>query len=357
MRTTIVLIGMTLNLILLAGIIYLNYFAPRPMQYARQAQHEKKKADIVRKIALICPDDAVDIQQIIEGFTETLDRDAQFTPEVKVYNANANRTLMRSNIEAAIESQYDVLVPITSQAAQMTKELTEKRKALTPIVFAGTGDPVKLELIEDPDASGNHLTGVSIVGLDWIDQMVDLIPVLAPHVKRILIPYDPTGLGGALEQYKQRFDAALERHDYEVECVQIFAANEISQKVPSFVPNTDMIILLPDSTMIEGIDTITKLCKQHEKCCFVAQNLAMLGKGATFAFGYHVKDIGVGAAQFVRRIIENDEHPSQIPLNRMESTFRIGVNVDNARDQGVLKKLDECILFLMENGEVIEPPL
>ena len=92
---------------------------------------------------------------------------------------------MRSNIESAIHAGVDIFVPIGSEAAQMTKELTEKRKQLIPIVFAGTGDPVRLELVDNVIHSGNHLTGVCAVGLEWIAQIVSLLPVLTPHVKRI----------------------------------------------------------------------------------------------------------------------------------------------------------------------------
>lgn len=352
MRTTIIMAGMAINFALLIGIIYLNYVAPRPMQPTQAERDARSKNGALRKIALICPARAM-VKNILNGFMETLENEAQFNYDLKIYDANSNRSLMRSNIEAAIEEQYDVLVPIGSQAAQMTKELTEKRQALIPVVFGGTGDPIKLELIADPDSSGNHLTGVSVVGNDWIDQMVDLIPVIAPHVKKVLIPYDPTGLGGALEQYHERFVKALEGHDYQVTSVQLFETNEIGDKVTPFIGDADMVLVLPDYVVVSGMEHVARLCQNHKKCVYVAQNLAMLKKGATFAFGYREEDIGIGVAHHVRRIIEHRQKPTDIPINRMESTYRVGVNIDNARAQGVLDKLDESILFLMEHGEVI----
>lgn len=354
MRTAIVLSGLALNAALLLGIIYLHNIPPRSRATLPTPATKNLSAHLPTKsIGLLIPGLEKSVEEGLGGIYDGLAGDIGFKPEVKVYNGNRNRTLMRSNVEAAIEANHDLLFTHGSQCSQMAKELSAKRQKDVPVVFYATGDPIKLGLVDDPDASGNNLTGVSVVGLEWVDQMVDLIPLIAPFVKKVLIPYDPTGLGGSLEMYKQRFDAALIRNGIESFSVQVYETNEITSKVTPFVNDCDMIMILPDGTLLNGFKQIAKLSQQYGKAIYVAQNMGTLKEGATFCFGYHPYDVGIAAVQSARRILEDGVKPTDIPTNRLENTYRLGFNVEAAREQGVYDKMDAATMFLMENGEVV----
>lgn len=354
MRTAIVLSGLALNAVLLLGIIYLHHAAPRSQGALPAPITKSAPAHLpIKSIGLLIPGLEKSVEEGLDGIDAGLAGDLTFKPDVKVYNGNRNRTLIRSNVEAALEANHDLLLAHGSQCSQMVKELSAKRKKSVPVVFYATGDPVKLGLVDHPDASGNNLTGVSVVGLEWVDQMVDLIPLIAPFVKKVLIPYDPTGLGGSLEMYKQRFDAALARNGIQSFSVQIFETNETTNKVTPFVNDCDMIMVLPDGTLLNGFKQIAKLSVQYGKAIYVAQNMGTLKEGATFCFGYHPYDVGIAAVQSARRILEDGMQPTDIPTNRLEDTYRLGFNTDAARQQGVFNKMDAATLFLMGNGEVI----
>jgi len=342
-KTTIIVFGTILNIALLVGIFYLHYFAPKASnETLRNRTQDGKgvwrdgKAEQFR-IAIITPITDDGIEQAVNGVTDALAAEACFQPEIKRFDANGNRMIMRSSIEEAIDQNYDLIFTIGSQASQMAKELTEKRHRLIPIVFAYTGDPVRLELVDTLACSGNHLTGVTVIGMKWIRQMIDLLPVLAPKIKRVLIPYDPTGLGGALEEYKEFFDTALARHDIEVTSVKIFETNSISQKVTPFIKDVDMILVLPDLIMIEGMPVLAKLGEQYKRGIYVAQNLAQIERGAAMAFGYHPYDIGIVVCRMIRSILEDKKLPMNIPISSIEYAYRIGLNMESARKQGLLK--------------------
>ena len=65
-----------------------------------------------------------------------------------------------------------------------------------------------------------------------------------------------------------------------------------------------MILVLPDVVVLDAIDNLYKLSCQHSIGIYVAMNIGMLERGATFAYGYYSYDMGVCAAQQVRQILE-----------------------------------------------------
>ena len=126
MRTNIVFVGMLINIILLIALMYLNYRSPSLM--SNQEPLAQKKAC---KITIISPSEERNtIVSLMRGFVDSIKKEAQLIPRYRVYNANDSRTLMRSNIEAALSEDPDVIVTLGAQATQMTKELTEKRESV-----------------------------------------------------------------------------------------------------------------------------------------------------------------------------------------------------------------------------------
>ena len=340
-----VLVGCAL---LFAGYYYTRHSASRKQGVG--AVHDERTT--VKRIGVLVPVDDPIVNDIVTGIVETLEKEATFKPEVTVFQAGGSRTLLRSSLEEAITKDYDLIVALGSQTAQMAREVTQKRKKLIPIIFAATGDPIKLGLVDAYESSGNHLTGACIVGTDWVHTMVDLFPVVLPGVKKVLIPYDPTGLGGIIEVYKQELDAALKRNGITATPVQVYETNEVIRKITPFIDECDMVLALPCRTLTTSLAGVAKLCEQRRKGLASVQNLSNLDAGAFFAFGYHKYDAGVIVAQQIRMILEQGVLPTKIPVNPMNSAYRIGIDRHNMRKQCMDAHSDQRVLYLMEKAEV-----
>lgn len=344
-RTAFPLAALATSTLLIAAFFLFQFFSKREVTTDKGQTY---------RIAILCAKDEGGVHDIIQGVIDTLESDANFTAQTRVFDGNGNRITMQANTEAAFDDGYDLLVTMTTQSTQLAKEVAARRKETTPIVFAGTGDPVMTGIVESLENPGSNITGCSVVGYEWMPYMLGLIKLFAPNTKRILLPYNPTALGGTLEEVKTNIVAYLVSLGYEVTEVQVFETNEVSTKVAPFVKGHDMMLILPDITMLEAMDVAAKLCERHGLFSYVTQNLPHIYKGAALAFGYHVRDMGIEAARLVIKILETGCKASDLPSMPLPLyRYRIAINREAAKRQGLLDQMDERFVYLMEHGMVV----
>lgn len=348
---------------------YAAFFAQAPGEPARVAMRRglphdardqrKVKRSFIGKynVACIIPSMNVNVERLMEGFETTLTEKGIKEPVLRIYDANFDRIKMQGQVEDAIDSKPDIIFACRSMAAQLTQQATAKLESdeRPPVVFADTGDPIKLGLIANAKNSGNNMTGAALLGTSWVNRMVNLIPAMMPKVKKVLIPYDPTQLGGALEAYHEVFVQAFKRNNIEVQSLKLFKSNEVLEKVTPFVTDdVDLILILPDATLVEAADVIIKLGEKHKIPTMSATNISLIEKGMCFAFGYREYDVGVAAANQILRVIDEGMQPNEIPLDPLDTVQRFRVNVDALKSQGILDCVDSNVLYLIENGEFVD---
>jgi putative ABC transport system substrate-binding protein len=61
-----------------------------------------------------------------------------------------------------------------------------------PIVFVGSGDPVRLGLVQSLARPGSNITGIADLDIDQVPKRMELFRDLIPGLKRVLVPYDAT---------------------------------------------------------------------------------------------------------------------------------------------------------------------
>ena len=352
-KQTLFLGGALLNIILLTALVYVWWLAPHTTESSLSRPGRLAVNAPRYKIAFMHTFLTRDFEDIVRGFVDTLRNEATFVPDVKIFDANNSRTLMHNSIEEVLENDYDLIAVTGSQGAQMVKEMTRKRGKDIPVVFTGTGDPVKLELVENLEHSGNNLTGVSQLGETWDRNMAAMTSLLLPKVKRVLVPYNPASHGGIIELYANRTKERFEERGMEVTLLPIYEQGDVMKKVSARIKDIDLIVVMPDATMIDSVGAFSKLGEQHGVGVFVAFNMRQISEGATMCYGVQLFDMGVETANVVRRILEDGEKPTNIPTNGLEDAYRLEVNVDTARAHGLLDQMDPTLLFLMEHGEVV----
>jgi ABC-type uncharacterized transport system substrate-binding protein len=352
-KQSMVLGGAFVNLLLLGALVYVWWLAPRTTEHTLHQPGRLGPNAPHYKIAFMHTFQTRDFEEERQGFIDTIRDEAQFVPEMKIFDANNSRTLMHNSIEEVLENDYDLVVVTASQGAQMLREMTAKRGNNVPVIFLGTGDPVKLELVKSLESSGNNLTGVSMLGDKWVDGMASLTSLVLPKVQNILIPYNPNSLGGAVVSYAERLAEACKKQGYDVHMMEVFNHGEVMERVSARISDTDLIMVMPDATMIESVGALSKLGEQHGIGVFVAFNMSQITEGATMCYGVQPYDVGVEGARAARLILEDKVLPTNIPVNGMYDAYRLALNVDTARAHGLLDQIDPTLLFLMEHGEVI----
>ncbi len=347
------LVGISLNVILGAILLYFLFTARGPVQEV--VPKEKKPPFKIAFLELFEMDSAeLTRSGIMQAITEQ-STSSEYSYQLTVLDANADKIKLHALADKAITDDFDLIIPFGSLAAQCIKETAEKRGSKVPIVFCGIGDPVKVGLVDEAGVPGENITGFGVFGFDFVEPMIDQLPLFAPNVKRIFMPYNPTMLGGTLEEYRIYIGNELEKRGYLVTDLKVYSPNEVVERMTPFMEDIDMVWLLPDASTLEALEGIAKLCTQHQKFSYVTMNLNKLGQGAALAFGYSLFDVGRDVGGYAVRILEKKEPIRSMPVLPISvDSLRIGINIENAKKQGLLKLVDPTILYLMEHGMVYE---
>jgi len=284
-----------------------------------------------KRIAFFVPATHPAMDEIEQGFRTTLaglDPDSAY--EYTVFNANGNKTVQRAQAEEIAIGSFDLIVTVGVGCSKMVQEITTKKGLLTPIVFTAVDDPVQLGLVADLHASGNHVTGI-VERPNYEKQMSELMRV-KPSARHMLLVYDPAH-GTGLEKDKQQIAALAQKHGIKFSAVEIFASNEIHQKVPSLIEDVDVIMILPDHTVVAAIDSLIKLCNQRGITLY-ASDTGSGQKGAALAFGVQEYDFGAYAARSAYVIVHDHRNPATVPVVPVDN-HALHINKDTAVQQGL----------------------
>src|ERR1044071_8078030 len=126
-------------------------------------QQQQKQSGPSYRIAIFEPASHPAMDEITQGFTETIKKNSSAHYTFDRYNANGNKTLLRAQAEDIIQKNYDLVMTIGTDPTRTMHELTTKKNLITPIVFTAVSDPIELGLIASRASSGNHITGIEEV--------------------------------------------------------------------------------------------------------------------------------------------------------------------------------------------------
>lgn len=324
-----ILIITIFNLILCIGGVY----------YFTLNKHSAEKGTCAKKrIAIFEPVAHPAIFEIEQGFVKEVQQ--KVLCECTIYNAQGNKTLLRSQAEEILHQNYDLIFTIGALCTQTIHELCSKKQNTTPVVFSSIDDPVTMGIAKSLKNSGNNFTGV--IESSHYEKQIESLIELKPTTKQVLLVYDPTHGTGRLEKDKNYIQELLKQHNIALQSVEIFHANELQQKVTGFLSAVDTILVLKDNTVVAGIDVLVKLCNQRGITLY-ASDLNSGTKGAALAYGIKEEDSGIQAAQKALLIVHEHKNPTDIPITSVIGD-RLMINSSTSAQQGI--KIDQEKLFI-----------
>ena len=116
---------------------------------------EHKKDIVTKSVAIITPVTHPALEDIQQGFTETLLKQGDYNCKVSVFNANGNETLLRSQAEKVVRGNYDLIFTIGAHATCTIKELIHKTNSKTPFVFGVVAQVEKLGIVSSIELMHN----------------------------------------------------------------------------------------------------------------------------------------------------------------------------------------------------------
>lgn len=294
------------------------------------------------RVAILVPVVHPAMQDIRKGFIDTLSKAVSCVFDD--YNANGNRTLLRSQAEAIVERKYDLIFTIATGPALVVKEVCDQRKSNVPVVAGSVDDPVGLRLIDSMQSSKNNI--VAVTGEDFFEKQVELLKFLKPDFKKMLLVYNP---GSGLDQKKDQVAKICKSKNIEFKAIEIFNINDLVQKVPAVITGCDVVFVLKDNLVVSGIESLVNLCNRTRTLLY-ASDLNSGEKGAALSYGVSEYEDGVEAAFKAIEILKEKKDPGTIPSS-FSDRFNIRFNTATMKLQGLT--IDPVLFSLIKSGEVI----
>lgn len=343
MKKIILKLSVVCNVLLIACVTYFGCV----YKTKQVATAVPKAQQTVYKIALLTPVTHPSLQQIQQGFIDTLKASNKADYTFDVFNANGNRMLMRSQAEEIVCGNYDLICTVGAQATQLTKEISIKKQKLKPIVFVAVNDPVRLNLVNSLESSGNHVTGTTEI--PNYPLQLKLLTMFKPTIKNLLLVYNPTE-GEGKEDKKVEIEKILNERGIALKTVEVYNTSDVYQKANTAVSQADAVLILKDNTVVRALDSLVKLCARYN-VPLMATDLESVDRGAVFGFGVYERDFGVGGAQLAQQILEEGKKPLQVPCQPLRS-FIFKVNKSQLQKQGI--QISKEQQFLLSSSQCIE---
>lgn len=308
-------------------------------------------AEVHYRIAILEPASHPAMDEISQGFIDTIKKNSNHNQQYKFtrYNANGNPTLLRSQAEEIVHQNYDLIMSIGTNASRTLHELTTKKQRFIPLVFTAIGDPVKCGLVASLQSSGNHTTGVQDTP-NYPQQMEALLTMM-PNIKNILLVYDPVGRGGDNDADAKAIASFLATKNITLNYAKVFHANEIQAKVQPLLPGNDVVMILTDHTVVSGVDSLITLCNRYHIPLF-ASDLPSGDKGAAIAYGVTEYEHGLKAAQQALLILEQHRKPQDLPVTTVKD-MKIKINSKTAEQQGLHLSAEQKETIRRNGGIII----
>jgi putative ABC transport system substrate-binding protein len=234
-------------------------------------------------IGIIVPMEHAALSQIIAGFIEKMG-----DVDVKVLNAQADSSLQKSIIEQLIQERCDLLVPIGTQASQMTLHLTKEQNVLC---LAANTDIL-------PSKPRPHITVLD--DECTVQKAFSLLTDLMPEIKKISLVHSTSD-----KIYKElhTLEEIANTKGIDIQRLAIHSLPDLYTIQGAIAQDSQAIFVLKDHLIVCGIATLVKQAA-FKGIPVITSDDGSVSNGATLAIGIKESDIGREGGLVAKKILE-----------------------------------------------------
>lgn len=237
----------------------------------------------------------------------------------------------------------DLALGISTPSAQaIAQEIKDK-----PVLFTAVTDPIGAGLVENADAPGANITGVSDTHPDEIAKLMEFIAAQFPNVKT---------LGTIINEGEQnsvvtiqRAEEALKSSGIKIEKVAVTTSADVKQAAESLLGRVDAIYVPKDNTVVTSLEAVVGVANDNKLPLFVG-DVDSVNRGGLATYGYKYYDIGYTTGKIAADILLNGKNPGDIPVSFPEQ-LDLYMNSTAAEKQGV--EITQAMKDLINNDEHI----
>lgn len=261
---------------------------------SHDAQNPKGKDNKQMKlVGIVLPMDHQALREIVGGFEASLISASPYKIKFKIANAQNDINTQRAIIEQMRDENYDIIVPVTTSTSQMAASIVHKK----PIIALAAEYKVA-------DLKALKSCNMSVVN-DEIDKdkIIGLIRESYPEIKRLVIVHSASDKVFAEIKEVQKASA---KYGFTLQKIMVHNLPDLysaSQSIPS---NTQAIIILKDSLIASGINTLINLANTR-KIPLITADDGTIQEGAGFALGVHERQIGEKGGILAAKILAGEK--------------------------------------------------
>jgi putative ABC transport system substrate-binding protein len=241
--------------------------------------------------------------------------------------------------------KVDVIVTAGGTLAALAAKQVTKT---VPIVFIAVSDPVASGVVNSLAQPGGNVTGLSNSNAELVGKRLEHIAHAVPGVSRVVVLWQPGGLGERTEQemLKQADDAARALGVR----LQFVEAREAADLEPAFSEMTraraDALTVFPSTMFFNERRRITALAAKN-RLPAVYQLREFVEAGGLMSYGPNLADLFRRAATYVDKILKGAK-PADLPVEQ-PTKFELVINLKTAKALGLtippslLGRADEVI--------------
>jgi len=242
-------------------------------------------------IGILVPIEHKALQEIVGGFKQVISEHYAKSVVFNVQNAHGDLKLQRSIIDLFMGQKMDLIVPIGSNATQMTLTLVKQQ----PIVSLAA----MYSEVNRQKRQPQNITGI----LDEIGgkKKLDFIKVVLPDVQKITLIFH-SGNEKNFQEVEEisKYCKAL---GLILQTIMVQNLPELETAAQNAAPDTNAILVLKDHLIASGIRMLVSIAKSR-KIPLITSDEGTIYEGGTFALGVRERMIGEEGGALAIKVLE-----------------------------------------------------
>lgn len=217
---------------------------------------------------------------------------------IRTYNANFDDTLLSQSASQIANTNFDVVVPITTPASIILANKINKNQKM---IFSFVSTPKSIWGKQSKNRPSN-ITGTS----DQLDYQknLELIKIMFPKAKKIgyLVNASEENARDGLMHVK-RLSKDLNLSIIEV---NVNASIDVSNAARTIVRGVDVFLVGGDNTVVSGLGSLLNIATKHKKPVFAVEHTSVK-QGCIAAFGIDYNELGKETSNMIIDVLNGKQ--------------------------------------------------
>ena len=227
-----------------------------------------------------------------------------------------------------VKLNVDVIVTVSSPAVRAALSVTRT----TPIVMAGSSDPVSEGFAASLARPGGNVTGLSVMSSELGDKRMQLLKEIYPKVVHpVAVLWNPASTG--MQKRYEQAEAAANVLRIGVRSVQARNASELESAFNAIqAARCDALLLMLDPMTHSQRERIVRFAAE-KRLPAIYESSTFVDAGGLISYGPLPTEAFRRSAYFVDRILKGTK-PADLPIEQ-PTRFELAVNLKTAKALGI----------------------